>query len=167
MTVLGIDPGTAACGFGIVVAGSDARATLVECGVIRTTPSDPLPKRLLVIFEAVQELIERHRPDAVAIENVFLGQNTRTALVLGHARGVIMVAAEGAAVPVAEITPAEVKRAVTGSGRATKDQVAAMVTRLLNLKSAPKPSDAADGVAIALTHLMRVAPRARLGGSIS
>jgi crossover junction endodeoxyribonuclease RuvC len=163
--VLGIDPGTAACGFGVVAVGSGLRATLIECGVIRTRPSDPLPSRLLVIFESISELIERHRPDAVAIENVFHGSNTRTALVLGHARGVIMVVAERAGIPVAEITPAEVKRAVTGSGRATKDQVGAMVARLLRLKDAPRPADAADGVAIALTQLTRALPKIRLGGA--
>lgn len=162
--MLGIDPGTAACGFGVVAVGTGLRARLIECGVIRTRPVDPLPNRLLVIFDAVNELVERHQPDALALENVFHGRNTRTALVLGHARGVIMVVAERAGVPVAEITPAEVKRAVTGTGRATKDQVGAMVMRLLNLKRAPTPSDAADGVAIALTHLMRAMPRTRLGG---
>lgn len=162
--MLGIDPGTAVCGFGVVAVGSTHRASLIECGVVRTRPTDPLPNRLLLIFDTVNELIERHRPDAVAIENVFHGRNTRTALVLGHARGVLMVVAERARVPVVEITPAEVKRAVTGSGRATKDQVGAMVARLLNLRSPPRPSDAADGVAIALTHLLRAAPRTRLGG---
>ena len=162
--MLGIDPGTAACGFGIVAVGTGHRATLIECGVVRTRPTAPLPTRLLVIHEAITELIERHQPDALALEDVFHGRNTRTALVLGHARGVVMVAAERAGIPVAEITPAEVKRAVAGSGRATKDQVGAMVARLLRLRSAPRPSDAADGVAIALTHLIRAVPRTRLGG---
>lgn len=153
--MLGIDPGTATCGFGVVRTGADRRATLVECGVIRTTAGTPLPERLLVLADALADLIDRHAPDVLALENVFLGRNARSALVLGHARGVVMVAAARREVPVAEITPAEVKRAVTGTGTATKAQVGAMVARLLRLASAPAPADAADGVAIALTHLLR------------
>jgi len=164
-TVLGIDPGTAVCGFGVVRTGVDRRATLLECGVVRTRAAQPLPDRLLTLADALDELLTRHRPDAVALENVFLGRNARTALVLGHARGVVMLAAARRGIVVAEITPAEVKRAVTGSGGATKPQVAAMVARLLRLATAPQPSDAADGVAIALTHLIRVAPRTQLAGT--
>jgi crossover junction endodeoxyribonuclease RuvC len=163
--VLGIDPGTAVCGFGVVRTGVDRRATLLECGVVRTRATAALPDRLLTLAEAIEELLERHRPDALALENVFLGRNARTALVLGHARGVVMLAAARRGVVVAEITPAEVKRAVTGSGAATKPQVAAMVARLLRLASAPEPSDAADGVAIALTHLIRMSPRTNLAGA--
>lgn len=165
LTVLGIDPGTAICGYGVVRAGSDRRATLVECGVVRTTANAPLPERLLIVADAIAELIVRHQPDALALENVFHGRNTRTALVLGHARGVVMLVAAREQVPVAEITPAEVKRAVTGTGQATKDQVGAMVARLLRLAAPPSPADAADGVAIALTHLLRQAPRTRLAGA--
>ena len=110
-------------------------------------------------------MLERHRPDAVAVEGLFHGRNARSALVLGHARGVVLLAATRAGLPVAEISPAEVKRAVTGTGAATKPQVGAMVMRLLHLASAPAPADAADGVAIALTHLLRVQPaRADDGG---
>lgn len=163
--MLGIDPGTAVCGFGVVRTGVDRRATLLECGVVRTRATAALPDRLLTLAEAIEELLERHRPDALALENVFLGRNARTALVLGHARGVVMLAAARRGVVVAEITPAEVKRAVTGSGAATKPQVAAMVARLLRLASAPEPSDAADGVAIALTHLIRMSPRTNLAGA--
>lgn len=162
--MLGIDPGTAICGFGVVHCGSDRRAALVECGVIRTTARDPLPARLLVLAEAISDLLERHRPDVLALENVFHGRNARSALVLGHARGVVMVAAARVGVPVAEISPAEVKRAVTGTGAASKDQVGAMVARLLRLAAAPSPADAADGVAIALTQLLRAAPGTRLLG---
>ena len=163
--MLGIDPGTAVCGFGVVRTGVDRRATLLECGVVRTRATEPLPDRLMTLADALDDLIERHRPDALALENVFLGRNARTALVLGHARGVVMLAAARRGVVVAEITPREVKRAVTGTGAATKPQVAAMVARLLRLASAPEPSDAADGVAIALTHLIRVAPRTNFAGA--
>jgi crossover junction endodeoxyribonuclease RuvC len=162
--VLGIDPGTAVCGFGVVRTGADRRAALLECGVVRTRPDAALPDRLLTLSHALDELLDRHRPDAVALEDVFLGRNARTALVLGHARGVVMLAAARRSIVVAEITPREVKRAVTGTGAATKPQVAAMVMRLLRLASAPEPADAADGVAIALTHLMRAAPRTTLAG---
>ena len=163
--MLGIDPGTAVCGFGVVRTGVDRRATLLECGVVRTRATEPLPDRLMTLADALDDLIERHRPDALALENVFLGRNARTALVLGHARGVVMLAAARRGVVVAEITPREVKRAVTGTGAATKPQVAAMVARLLRLASAPEPADAADGVAIALTHLIRVAPRTSFAGA--
>ncbi len=160
--MLGIDPGTAICGFGVVRVGSDQRAMLVECGVVRTRAGEPLPTRLLTISDCVTSLIERHRPDVIALENVFHGNNARSALVLGHARGVVMLAAARHDIAVAEITPAEVKRAIGGSGAAGKEQVAMMVTRLLRLSAPPRPADAADGVAIALTHLIRMIPRLRL-----
>lgn len=165
LTVLGIDPGTATCGYGVVRAGSDRRAALVECGVIRTSAGEPLPLRLLVVAEAIAGLLDRHQPDVLALENVFHGRNARTALVLGHARGVVMLVAARRQVPVAEISPAEVKRAVTGTGAATKDQVGAMVARLLRLATPPSPADAADGVAIALTQLLRQVPQTRLAGA--
>jgi crossover junction endodeoxyribonuclease RuvC len=165
LVVLGIDPGTAVTGFGVVATDGDRRAVLRECGVIRTRATAPLPERLLQLATGVATLVERHHPQVLALEDVFHGRNARTALVLGHARGVIMVTAAQAEIPVAEITPREVKRAVTGTGAATKPQVAAMVARLLRLTAPPTPADAADGVAIALTHLMRVAPRLRLAGA--
>jgi crossover junction endodeoxyribonuclease RuvC len=138
-----------------------AAVRLLECGVVRTRSTDPLAVRLGTLFDGVTELIERHRPDAVAVEGLFHGRNARSALVLGHARGVVLLAATRAGLTVAEISPAEVKRAVTGTGSATKTQVGAMVMKLLRLVAAPKPADAADGVAIALTHLLRVRPRSR------
>jgi crossover junction endodeoxyribonuclease RuvC len=152
--VLGIDPGTAATGYGVVRGGGAALPTLVECGVIRTKARDPLTSRLREIFEGVGELIERHRPDALSVEDVFYAKNVRTTVVLGHARGVILLAAELAGVPVNEFAPAEIKKAVVGTGAATKEQVQFMLTRLLRLKSVPQPSDAADGVAAALACLM-------------
>ena len=153
-------------GYGVVSthpAGSlDLTVRLVECGVVRTKPTQSLAIRLGVLFDGVTELIERHRPDAIAVEGLFHGKNARSALVLGHARGVVLLAATRAGLPVAEISPAEVKRAVSGTGAATKTQVGAMVMKLLHLTAPPKPADAADGVAIALTHLLRAQPRARI-----
>lgn len=137
---------------------------LIECGVVRTKASESLAVRLGTIFDGLTELIDRHRPDAIAVEGLFHGKNARSALILGHARGVVLLAATRAGLPVAEISPAEVKRAVTGTGAATKTQVAAMVMKLLRLVAPPKPADAADGVAIALTHLLRMQPRAQLSG---
>lgn len=147
--VLGIDPGTAVTGYGVVLL--DGRtSSLVECGVIRTKPKQPLPARLRDIHDGVVELIARHRPDTVAVEDVFFARNVRTTVVLGHARGVILLAAEQAGVEIREFPPAEIKKAITGNGAATKEQVQFMVATLLRLKSAPEPADAADGVAAAL-----------------
>ncbi|MGH7583896.1 MAG: crossover junction endodeoxyribonuclease RuvC [Gemmatimonadales bacterium] len=164
LTVLGIDPGTTVLGYGVVTAGGAARGTarLVECGVVRTRNGASLPARLAVLFDGISELLDRHDPDAVAVEGLFHGRNARSALVLGHARGVVLLAAERSGRTIVEISPAEVKRAVTGTGGASKPQVGAMVMRLLRLTTPPRPADAADGVAIALTHLLRMAPRTRL-----
>jgi crossover junction endodeoxyribonuclease RuvC len=152
--VLGIDPGTACTGFGVVEGDGLGPVSLVECGVIRTRPRDPLPARLHEIYEGVDELLARHRPDALSVEDVFYAKNVRTTVVLGHARGVILLAGQRRGVDIREIPPAEIKKAVVGTGAATKEQVQFMVTRLLRLKSAPQPSDAADGVAAALACLM-------------
>ena len=154
MLVLGIDPGTACTGYGVVRGGGAAVPVLVECGVIRTKAREPLPARLREIYEGVQELISRHAPDALAVEDVFYSRNVRTTVVLGHARGVILLAAEQHGIAVNEFAPAEIKKAVVGTGGATKEQVQFMLTRLLRLKSVPQPSDAADGIAAALACLM-------------
>ena len=147
--VLGVDPGTAVTGYG-VVAFDGRTATLVECGVIRTNAKDPLPSRLHNIHDGIAELIARHQPDTVAVEDVFYARNVRTTIVLGHARGVILLAAQQASLEIREYPPAEIKKAITGNGAATKEQVQFMVTRLLRLKHAPEPADASDGVAAAL-----------------
>ena len=154
MIVLGIDPGTAVTGYGVLRADRPGMPALVECGVIRTKARDPLPSRLLEIHEGIRELVARHRPDVLALEDVFYSKNVRTTVVLGHARGVIMLAAQMAGVPVHEFPPAEIKKAVAGTGAASKEQVQFMLTRLLRLKSVPTPSDAADGVACALTYAL-------------
>jgi len=155
--ILGIDPGTAVTGFGVVEAGNGVPGVgrLVECGVIRLRARSPLPDRLADLHEGVVTLIERHRPDVLAIENAFYHRNVRTTLVLGHARGVILLAARQAAVRIAEYPPATVKKVVAGAGAAHKAQVGTMVARLLRLRQVPRPADAADGVAVALTHVLR------------
>jgi crossover junction endodeoxyribonuclease RuvC len=153
--VLGVDPGTAVTGYGVVARTSDGAVSLLECGVIRTHPRAPLPDRLLDIHQGLLEVIDRARPTIVAVESVFYAKNVRTSVVLGHARGVILLAAALRGLPLAEYPPAEVKSAVVGAGAAGKDQVGFMVQRLLRLKEPPKPHDAADGVAVALTHCFR------------
>lgn len=160
MIVLGIDPGTANTGYGVVAGDGSQRMQLVECGVIRTRPRDPLPSRLREIYEGVEELVSRHRPDMLAVEDVFYAKNVRTTVVLGHARGVILLAGAMHDLTVHEFPPAEIKKAVAGTGAATKEQVQYMITRLLRLKSVPTPSDAADGVAAAVACLMGVRVRA-------
>jgi len=150
--LLGIDPGTAATGFGVVEVDSRRRAGLIECGVIRTSPGADLADRLLEIHEEVAALIERFSPAVLSLESAFYGKNVRSALTLGQARGAIIVAAARCGVAVAEYAPRAIKRAVVGTGSATKDQVAYMVRRHLRLRTDPAPSDAADGVAAALCH---------------
>jgi len=151
--ILGIDPGTAVTGYGVVRAGRTPE--LVECGVIRTRADQPLAERLRDISEGVRELLARHKPEAMAVEDVFYARNVRTTLVLGHARGVILLAGAEAGVTIHEYPATEIKKAVVGTGAATKQQVQFMLTKLLRLKSAPQPADAADGVAAALTCAMR------------
>lgn len=154
MLVLGIDPGTATTGYGVVRGQGAMAVSLVECGVIRTKARDPLPARLEEIYDGVRELISRHRPTALSVEDVFYSRNVRTTVVLGHARGVILLAAQQAGIPVHEYPPAEIKKAVVGHGGASKEQVQFMLTRLLRLKAVPQPTDAADGVAAALAYCL-------------
>lgn len=161
MIVLGVDPGTNATGYGVVERPEPGPCRLVECGVLRAPARAPLEQRLAAIYDALTELITRHRPDAMAIENVFVARNARSALVLGHARGVILLAAGHAGLAVAEYPPAVIKKAVVGAGAATKEQVQRMTAQLLRLKTPPSPSDAADGVAVALTHCLRAGRRFR------
>ncbi|MBI2408405.1 MAG: crossover junction endodeoxyribonuclease RuvC [Gemmatimonadetes bacterium] len=155
MIVLGIDPGTAVTGYGVVRARGASGAVLLECGVIRTRASEPLAARLADIYEGVRELIARHQPQTIAVEDVFYARNVRTTVVLGHARGVVLLAGQQAGLRIEEYPPADIKKTVTGSGAATKEQVQYMVTKLLRLKSVPEPADAADGVAAALACVLR------------
>ncbi len=160
MRVLGIDPGTTVTGYAVVDAGPGNGAApcigrLVECGVITCPRERPLPQRLAELHEGIAELIERHHPTALALENAFYQKNVRTTLVLGHARGVVLLAAQQAGLAIAEYSPATIKKTVVGRGGAQKQQVGAMVARLLRLAAPPRPADAADGVAVALTHIIR------------
>jgi len=159
MKVLGIDPGTATVGFGVVEKPRDAGRLLrlVECGIIRTGPKDSLARRLQIIHEGLTELLQRHRPDVLAVEGIFYATNVRTTVVLGHARGVILLAGAEAGVAVAEYSPALVKKTVVGRGAALKPQVGYMVAKLLKLEAPPSPADAADAVAVALTHFFTAA----------
>ena len=153
MKVLGVDPGTAATGYGVVVRGDGGAVSLVECGVIRTSANEEMPVRLKEIRDGLAEVMARHRPDVVAVESIFYGKNVRTTVMLGHARGVVLLAAAEAGLEVADYSPSEVKNAIVGTGRGTKEQVQFMVKKLLRLKEVPKPADAADGVAVALCHV--------------
>lgn len=149
MIVLGIDPGTAALGYGIVERkGSHLR--LVDAGCLETSAALPLPERLLAIHRLVGELLELHRPDLLAVERLFFSKNAQTAFAVGQARGVVLLAGAEAEVPVREATPNEVKTAVTGYGAADKEQVGRMVAVILGLDAPPRPDDAADAVAVAI-----------------
>ena len=158
MIVLGIDPGTANTGYGVVKGEGDVPAlghvSLIECGVIRTNARQDLATRLGDIYEGVVEVIERHKPHALCVEDVFYAKNVRTTVVLGHARGVVLLAGRRASLTIHELPPAEIKKAIVGSGAATKEQVQFMLARLLRLKSAPQPADASDGVAAAIAGLL-------------
>ncbi len=154
LRVLGIDPGTAVTGYGVVEPANGRPGRLLECGVIRTHPRQELWHRLDTLFTGVSELIAHHRPTALALESIFYAKNVRTTVTLGHARGVILLAAARAGLDIAEFPPATVKKSVVGVGGAAKPQVGYMVQRLLNLQRPPTPSDAADGVAVALTYLL-------------
>ena len=155
--MLGVDPGTSITGYGVIETGNGAPAMgrLIECGIITLSRASPLHRRLHQLHAHIVQLIIRHQPTALALEQAFYQKNVRTTLVLGHARGVILLAAEEAGLQIAEYSPARVKKTVAGAGAAPKAQVAAMVARLLQLAHAPRPADAADGVAVALTHILR------------
>ena len=164
MRVLGIDCGTEYTGYGVVDLLSEPhndRLVCIICGAIKASPRDPMPKRLSRISTGLQELILEHRPDRVAIEDVFYATNVKSALKLGQVRGVAMLAAASAGLEVAEYSPLSIKSAVVGYGRAEKHQVQQMVTRLLNLDEIPEPADAADALAIAICHLHTAATRER------
>jgi crossover junction endodeoxyribonuclease RuvC len=149
--VLGIDPGLANTGYG-VVARRDGRLMALDGGVIQTRADAPQERRLADIHAAVEALLSEHRPDAMALEQLYFGQNVRTAFAVGQARGAAMLAAGQHGVPCAGYTPQQVKGAVCGSGRAQKDQVARMVRALLGLQEDPKPDHAADALAVAICH---------------
>jgi crossover junction endodeoxyribonuclease RuvC len=155
--VLGVDPGLTRCGLGVVDggAGGSREVACVAVGVVRTPSDAPLAERLLAVGAEVERWIALHRPDVVAVERVFSQHNVRTVMGTAQASGVVALLAARAGLPVVFHTPSEVKAAVTGEGRAGKQQVAAMVTRLLGLAEAPRPADAADALALAICHCWR------------
>ena len=156
MRIFGIDPGSDRTGYGCIE--TDGRGPrLVTCGALASPPRATFPQRLMAIHDGLAALLAEWRPDCVAVEEIFHARNVRSALTLGHARGAALLAATRAGLPVAAYTPAEVKRAVVGYGRADKPQVQRMVRLLLGLDRAPAPHDAADALAVALCHLHRSA----------
>jgi len=152
MKVLGIDPGTGRVGWGIV-SHEKGKDTLIECGCFETKVKSDLPERLLKIHEFLKKIIKDHRPDVLAVESLFFATNVKTAFDVGAARGVILLSGEEAKLPIFQYTPLQVKSSLVGYGLAEKHQIQFMVTKILHLKETPKPDDAADAVAIALTHL--------------
>jgi crossover junction endodeoxyribonuclease RuvC len=153
MRVLGIDCGTESTGYGVVELAASGKLACVCCGAIKLSSREPLPARLNRIYARLEQLILEHHPEQVAIEDVFYALNVKSALKLGQVRGVAMLAAAVAGLEVAEYAPLSIKSAVVGYGRAEKQQVQHMVTRLLELAEPPEPSDASDALAIAICHL--------------
>ena len=167
MRVLGVDPGMTRCGLGVVDGAPGRALTLVHVDVVRTPPDAELGLRLMAQADGVAAVIERYQPDVVAVERVFSQHNVRTAMGTAQVAGVAILAATRAGIPVALHTPSEVKAAVTGSGAAGKDQVAAMITRLLSLATAPRPADAADALAIAICLVWRGSAQARINAALA
>ena len=161
VVVLGIDPGTANTGYGVVLAQRGTMGAL-DGGVIGTGSGEPLERRLTRIHARVCDLITEHRPDAVAIEELYFGQNARSAFAVGQARGVVLLAAGQRGIPCWSYTPQQIKGAVCGSGRAAKDQVRRMVQTLLSLEELPRPDHAADALAVAICHANRAPMAAAL-----
>jgi crossover junction endodeoxyribonuclease RuvC len=165
LRVLGVDPGLTRCGFGVLDAGRGRSATLVDVGVVRSSPEEGIDQRLLVISRGLEEKIEEHAPDVVAIERVFSQNNTSTVMGTAQVSGIAILLAAQRGIRIAMHTPSEVKAAVTGSGRADKKQIQTMLVKLLHLEAPPKPADAADAIAIALTQLWRGPGPVRLDAS--
>jgi crossover junction endodeoxyribonuclease RuvC len=165
MIILGIDPGTAIMGYGLVESGvvdsaPRQRAStggdnlrMLEYGALHTPANAPLFERLPMLYKGIMDLLAEYKPDGLALEQLFFNRNVTTALSVGHARGVVILAAAHSSVPVSEYTPLQVKQAVVGYGRATKEQVQAMVKVLLNMDHIPRPDDAADALAVAICHI--------------
>lgn len=151
LLILGIDPGIAILGFGLIRYEAN-KFTVIDYGAITTAAGTPMSSRLTRIYDELTEIIERYKPDAFAVEELFFNKNIKTALTVGHARGVAVLAGSKANIPVYEYTPLQVKQAVVGYGRADKSQIQQMVKILLNLREIPKPDDVADALAVAICH---------------
>lgn len=167
MRVLGIDPGLTRCGVAVVDGAPGRMPTAVHVGVVRTGADEPIERRLAQVWAALADLVDEHGPDAIAIERVFSQHNVRTAMGTAQAAAMGLLLAGQRGIPVALHTPTEVKAAVTGSGRADKAQVTAMVTRVLRLPGPPRPADAADALAIAICHLWRGQAQRRLDAAVA
>jgi crossover junction endodeoxyribonuclease RuvC len=167
MRVLGIDPGLTRCGMGVVEGSVGRPLRLVDVNVLRTSADQHVSLRLVHIERGIEAWLEEHQPDAVAIERVFARSDSSTIMGTAQASGIAMVAAARRGLPIALHTPSEVKAAVSGSGRADKAQVGAMVTRILRLDAPPKPADAADALALAITHIWRGGAQARIDAALA
>lgn len=151
MRIIGLDPGTATTGYGIIDAVED-RLIPVTYGVIKTSPKLDMPQRLQQIYQELGDLIREYQPETAGVEELFFGRNVTTAITVGQARGVLLLALANANIPIKEYSPPKIKDAVVGYGKANKSQVQLMVRNLLDLTETPRPDDAADGLAIAITH---------------
>ena len=161
MRILGLDPGTATTGYGIIDA-ADGHLRVVAYGVVSTAAGEPAPERLLSIFRQLNALLAEHKPDTAGVEQVFFGRNITTAIAVGQARGVLLLGLAEGGVAVSEYSPPKVKEAVTDYGKAEKSQVQLMVRHLLDLAETPQPDDAADALAVAITHAQYESFRAAL-----
>ena len=166
MRVLGVDPGLTRCGFGLVDGRAGQPPQLVAVAVVRTPADLETARRLVQLEQAMEEWVVEHHPDAVAVERVFAQHNVQTVMGTAQAAGVAMLVAARRGIPVALHTPSEVKASITGSGRAGKEQVGAMVTRILRLESPPRPADAADALALAICHVWRGGTTARMDAAV-
>jgi crossover junction endodeoxyribonuclease RuvC len=164
MIILGIDPGTITTGYGVIEAGDD-EPSLIECGALSAPQRSPIGERLSYIYQRLLEIIARFHPDVVAIERPFMAKNVRSAIAIGQAQAIAILAAVGGKIPTREYTPAEVKQRVTDYGASTKEQVQEMVRLQLGLQEAPHPTDAADALAVALCHLRQLHLDKLLAGS--
>ena len=162
MIILGIDPGTAITGYGLIDAGGN-RCRLLDYGCIRTAAAMPAPQRLEKLHRGMVQLLQENHPEQVAVEKLFFNRNATTAIPVGQARGVLLLACAQYGLKVAEYTPLQVKQAIVGYGRAEKQQIQFMVARLLQMKEPPKSDDAADALAIALTHAQFLQTRRLFG----
>ena len=167
MRVLGVDPGLTRCGVGVVEGSIGRPLTMVDVGVVRTTTDLPVEERLLQVARALDRWIDAVRPDAIAVERVFSQTNVKTVMGTAQVSGLALVAAASRGIPVTMHTPSEVKAAVTGSGRADKAQVGAMVARLLRLTEVPRPADSADALALAICHIWRGGATAKIQAALA
>lgn len=165
MRILGIDPGYAIVGYGVLDYVGN-KFTPVEFGAITTDAGLDFPKRLKYIYDSLTNIINIHKPEYLSIEELFFNTNVKTAIAVGHARGVLVLAAENCGIPIYEYTPLQIKQAVTGYGRADKNQVQQMVKMFLGLQKVPKPDDTADALAVAICHAHSYRPKNVIGGTL-